>query len=454
MPRTVGLLIAALPALAALDVPGAGEAPVPGPLPAAWFAWQNDGFGASFGVDSDDHRTNGFSAGATWKGFVLGVDSSMLTDRDPDGGGVRVDELTATLGYESTLGWLRLRTGAGARASGDLGGETLQYRTHRFLAQDAFDLTYEREALSWDPLIYGRIGLQVPLVGILHLEPRSLALATTDGQTQSQAGARVVAAGPGGTWWAGADRHWRSGGAPTHTQQLVATVEQGTWLAAGLAVDLPPWQIGFTLSRNLDNDEQQGAFLLGGAPASDSTPGSRWRGEFGAMFGSTGESGRGQEYRLLWGLRSVPWLELASDVRDWAFTTDDPDSLSARALSLGGGARASWRAADPGWTPVFALDAGIAWHSARIHAHGAAEVDGTSAIEERTAMLHGGPAAGIGYRTPRGMALEGMVAIDARQPLRPATVRITAADGSGGYDYHLVEREIVPVLRATATIAW
>lgn len=454
MHRTSGLLLAAFPVLTALDIPGAGEAPVPGPLPEAWLSWQNDGFGPSFGLDSDDHRTNGFSAGATWKGFVLAVDSSMLTDRDEDGGGLRVDELTATLGYDSMLGWLRIRSGAGARATGNLGGEMLQYRAHRFLGQERFDLVFERETLTWDPLIYGRLGLEVPLWGILRLEPRALGLVTADGQSQSQAGARLVAAGPGGSWWAGADQQWRRGDAPTDTQQLVAKVEQGTWMAAGLAIDLPPWQIGFTFSRNLRNDEQQGAFLFGGAPDAGSASEDRWRGEFGMMHTSTGEKGRGQEYRLLWGSRSLPRIELLTDVRDWAYSTEDPDNLSARAISLGGGARASWRTDAPGWTPVLAFDAGLAWHSARIRATGPVQIDGGPSHEERTAVVHGGPAAGIGYRAQRGIAGDILMALDARQPLRTTTVRIAARDGSEAYDYRLVEREIVPVLRATVTISW
>lgn len=454
MHRTVGLLVAACPALLALDLPGAGEAPVPGPAPQAWLSWQNDGFGPSFGLDSDDHRTNGFSAGATWKGFVLAVDSSMLTDRDLDGGGVRVDELTSTLGYESALGWLRIRSGAGARATGNIGGETLQYRVHRLLNQERFNLVYERETLTWDPLIYGRLGLEVPLFGILRLEPRALALVTADGHTQSQAGARMVAAGPGGSWWAGVDQHWRRGEAPTETQQVVAKVEEGTWVAAGLAIDAPPWQIGFTFSRNLRNDEQQGAFLFGGAPEAASVSEDRWRGEFGILLASTGEEGMGQEYRLLWGPRSLPRIELMADVRDWAYATEDADNLSARALSLGGGARASWRTDDPGWTPVLALDAGLAWHSARIRAQGPVQIDGGSVHEERTVVIHGGPAAGVGYRSPRGIEGEVLMALDARQPLNPTTVRITSDDGSKNYTYHLVEREIVPVLRATVTISW
>jgi len=230
-------------------VSGLPEPPRPGPLPVVWLSTTNDLFGAELGDNPDDFRTAGATIGARFgSAWLAQIDYSILTDR---AGGGRVDVLTATAGrvlLGDAVGPVRrwwIAAGAGARVTGDLGGEDVQNGAHQLNDVAEVDLAYvdgtRVDGVGWvlaSWLWAERSPVPLPAMpflrrGQLGIGVQAGSLGTTAGVFESHVEARLVAIGQDGAAYLGVRRQWNTGNHPDAVSALVADDEHAATATFG-----------------------------------------------------------------------------------------------------------------------------------------------------------------------------------------------------------------------------
>ena len=223
--------------------------PTPAPTPQFWFGFSDDFLGMAV-LNSDDYRTANISAGGRYDAWRFAVDASMLTNRGRDGTTPsRSDELTYSLGYavidDEREGRLRslLTLGVGGRTYGNLGGETVQNRTHEKFGYPTVHIPYDPEnGTEAFAFYHGRLTMVPPWdyqgsgpFGRWAFQLDSGGLASTGEELQLYGGANLVSVGTDSLAWIGARYQWNGGHHPTVTSDIVAEKESGWWGVVGIS---------------------------------------------------------------------------------------------------------------------------------------------------------------------------------------------------------------------------
>jgi hypothetical protein len=258
-------------------VAGVPETPRPGPLPTAWLGWTNDSYGGCIGKDMDDFRTNSFSFGLRWERFVLASDYSMFTDyRSSNASLKRSDETTTTVGYEIIPdgdmiagGRTWLAVGAGARVSGDMGGDTVQNRWHDLLRYRRIEVDYASEK-GIEAVAYGSgrwqftnaDTLSLPVIGDIAprragFEVEGSVLVSSDGSVDGSIGISLVVVGFDGAASLGVHQEFHKGHRSSEPAYATAGHESGTWVTVSSSAGGWFYRIGYNL------DEQSGLGTIG-----------------------------------------------------------------------------------------------------------------------------------------------------------------------------------------------
>jgi hypothetical protein len=175
----------------------------------------------------------------------------MLTNRGDDGTPPsRTDEVTGSLGYavidgerDEDLVRPLLVLGAGGRAYGDLGGESIQNEVHRTFGYKTVHLPPDPEAgLAAFAFYHGRLTAVPPWdyqfagpFGSWAFQIESGGLASTVGEVQLYGSANLVSRGRDSMAWVGTRYQWNGGHNPTDTSTIVADRESGWWVVVGLS---------------------------------------------------------------------------------------------------------------------------------------------------------------------------------------------------------------------------
>lgn len=249
------LLTAALAA-----VPGTPETPAPGDPPAAWLTWADDDLSPTEFFGGTDHRrTFQGTAGFVADPAVVVFDYSTLDDSRI---GRRIDEVTLTVG---ALGRWRDRliaahgaVGGGGRLRGNLGGNIVQRNGHALFNDEYSDSAYDGAddvALAY---AYARLILAPAWpVGAELVAPVA---ATSDGQVQADAEARLVARLAPAQAWLGGRVQRRHGDPGSSPGAYTAEFEDGEFLTAGAALGW--FSVGVLYRPDLEDDNMIGTIAF------------------------------------------------------------------------------------------------------------------------------------------------------------------------------------------------
>jgi hypothetical protein len=245
----LGLMVwQSAPLVAAASLYGIPQPPTPAPLPAAWFAAQNDVFGDAI-LNTDDFRTGGVHAGISSHGFVLAIDDSAFTSRGADGlPRGRTDELKGTLGYaliqdESPTAALStlVIAGGGAKSVGDYSGQRVQNDIHHAFGFKPVYLPYDSQRhTAGIGYMYARAlwlpwrDNAKPLPLTIGFQVESAIVATTRNEQEDFGAFNLVAMGSQGVGWIGLQYQHEGGSPESQTAGIVARHESGYWVSAGL----------------------------------------------------------------------------------------------------------------------------------------------------------------------------------------------------------------------------
>lgn len=195
-------------------------------------AWSNDWFAYPMALGAknendphDDFRTNAFTGTAQLGAWRACLDDSMLTSKVL---GLRSDEITATLGYDTGP----VVIGAGLRSRRDYRGQEMQNTWHRWLHD--LPLHLDREETGEDAVAYALAELPGWYGGGFSLRPMASALIASNGESAEDAGALVVIPGRNWSVFFGARYQWRDG-AETPLIRKVQSHERGACLEYGFA---------------------------------------------------------------------------------------------------------------------------------------------------------------------------------------------------------------------------
>ena len=239
----LGLVLAlwlCLPGAATAAIAGLPQPPVGLPGDLFWVDTGNDNISDNV-LNTDDFRTGTVDAGWLGGHWALGANASVLTDRAAQS---RQDQLTNTLGWsQSGADGSYISAGAGLRAWGDFGGQTVQNRIHEASGYHTLDFTYDDTA-RLDPLGYlcGRYVWLVDTPGAASwlivpgrwgLMYSGAGLATTNGDVEGELELDALCAGRNGSTYLGVRLHGEDGSIPGPTAHVVADHERGLWVMAG-----------------------------------------------------------------------------------------------------------------------------------------------------------------------------------------------------------------------------
>ena len=447
-----------------------------------WLRWTNDalGFPTSQSV-SDDHRTNAMAAGWAGEQWRLFVDHSILTDKNPTespprwGPEVadpfaesrvdqrRIDELTAGAGAVvaerrapgSWLGSWRCSAGLGVRLSGDLGGRSMQDRTHGLIGDPQGDLPYERSAPTAAGLVWATAR------GWWNLSGDQAWLAVFEGsglisnqpEIAASLNLRLVRHGAAGDLWIGGRTELRGGETMSRTAASTARHERGLWLEAGLAAG----GVSLCVSRNPTTDAAEGAITVQSDPDRPAT-GAGALAEIAVPMAASTAHGRGIELRLV--EPNLDWWSgrLSPTVVYRTTTLDSPlvDDLALGWQELALGLRLAAFPPQPGWqiVPRAGLDLGLvdAW----------AENTGRREVaqDERFRTLAATATVGCDLAASwDGLRLSIGTDLGWRQPLRSRTISYAPLTAAGTYagppgEVRLIEPGWQASLRLGVWLGW
>lgn len=227
----------ALVAAAALAaVPGTPETPAPGDPPVVWLTWADDDLSpAEFFGGTNHRRTFQGTAGVVADPLVVVFDYSTLDDSRIRR---RIDEVTLTGGVLGTwrdeLVVAHGAVGAGGRLRGNFGGNIVQRNGHDLFNDEYSDSAYEGTNDVFLAYAYTRLilGPSWP-VGAELVAPVA---ATSDGQVQADAEARLVGRLGVAQAWVGGRLQRRTGDPGSAPGEYTADFEHGEFLTAGAGI--------------------------------------------------------------------------------------------------------------------------------------------------------------------------------------------------------------------------
>jgi hypothetical protein len=229
-------------------------------------------------------------------------------------GARRHDEVTAALSWRQAWsaadidGWWQV--GAGALALGALGGEQLQSVTHVTLGQNLFDRRQEVDGLRVEPLAAAGGGVRVPVAGPVSFDLSALGADMGAVWARLRSEAVLRAAGSGGGMWLGMRLEASDGGTLSRTHDAVSAHEDGPAVIAGWGIRLDAVQLGFSTTRHLYHEHQEGVLTIGWTPGARLARGgeTRWLGRFGLVAHDSLVGRRGTDLAIGRQLAASPWL--------------------------------------------------------------------------------------------------------------------------------------------------
>ncbi len=254
------MLEALLAAAALAAVPGTPETPAPGDPPVVWLTWADDDLSPrEFFGGTNHRRTFQATAGVVADPVVVVFDYSTLDDSSI---GRRIDEVTLTVGALGS--WRDDRfaahgaVGGGGRLRGNIGGNIIQRNGHALFNDEYADSSYE--GASDVALVYAYARAMVGPTWPVGLELVAPLAATSDGQVQADAEARLVGRIAMAQAWVGGRVQRRTGDAGSAPGEYTASFEDGEFLTAGAGIG---WFSASVLYRpDLDEDNLIGTIGL------------------------------------------------------------------------------------------------------------------------------------------------------------------------------------------------